>query len=103
MYLLQIAYGVPTDPAAFDEYYHHAHLPLAARIPGVKAFTAGKCESLDSAPPTAYLLANITFESKEAAVHALSSPEGQGAVADIARFATGGTTMTFTQIDVAIP
>ncbi|MCU1691862.1 MAG: hypothetical protein JWM64_953 [Frankiales bacterium] len=96
MYLVTITYGAPTDPAAFDEHYESVHLPLARKIPGVQAFAAGKCETLDGSAPASYFQAVITFASREAAGQALGSPEGQAAAADIGGFATGGAAMTFT-------
>jgi uncharacterized protein (TIGR02118 family) len=103
MYLVTLTYGQPTDPAAFDAHYRDTHLPLAAKIPNVQTFAAGRCESLDGNPPAAYLQAVITFADKPSAAAALGSPAGQAAAADIAGFATGGATMTFTEVDVAIP
>ncbi|OJG06106.1 EthD protein [Pseudonocardia autotrophica] len=103
MYLVTLTYGHPTDPAAFDKHYQDEHLPLASKIPGVQAFAGGKCESLDGQPAAAYLQAVLTFADRETAGAALGSAEGQAAAADIATFATGGATMTFTQVDVSIP
>lgn len=95
MYQITIIYNQPTDPAAFDDYYSAKHVPLVDAITGVSAFSFDKCESLDETPPAAYALAQLRFESKDAAVQALGSPEGQAAAGDVANFATGGATMLF--------
>ncbi|MBH5143459.1 MULTISPECIES: EthD family reductase [Rhodococcus] len=103
MYRVTIAYGQPTDTAAFDEYYTGTHLPIAGKIPGVQRFAGGKCESLDGNPPAAYLLAEIFFADKDEAAAGFGSEEGQAAAADIANFATGGATIYFSNEDITIP
>lgn len=103
MYHLTVIYGQPDDPKAFDEYYATRHLSLVKKIPGLVRFTAGKCESLDDTPPASYLIAQLTFDSKEACGSALGSSEGQAAAADVANFATGGATMLFSAETTTIP
>lgn len=103
MYLVTIAYGHPQDPQAFDAYYTENHVPLAAKIPNALSFSAGHCESLDGTTPPSYLLASVTFASKEEAVAALTSAEGQAAAADTANFATGGVTITLTPVEISAP
>lgn len=103
MYRVLISYGHPDDPAAFDDYYASTHLPLAAQIPGVMHFAAGRCESLDGTTPAFYMFADIGFATREDALAGLSSPQGQAAAADIAAFATGGATMTFRNDDFTTP
>lgn len=103
MFRVTITYGHPADPAEFDEYYRSTHLPIAAKIPGVRTFTAGRTESLDGAPPHSYYLASIGFDDKDSAAEGFSSPEGQAAAADIANFATGGATLHFSNDDITIP
>ena len=95
MYQVTIIYNQPSDTTAFDDHYSTKHVPLVDAISGVRAFTFGKCESLDENPPAAYALAQLTFDSKDAAVQALTSPAGQAAAGDVPNFATGGATMLF--------
>jgi uncharacterized protein (TIGR02118 family) len=103
MYLVTIAYGHPQDPAEFDAHYSQTHVPIAAKIPNALSFSAGHCETLDGTPPPSYLLASVAFADKEAAVAALTSPEGQAAAADTANFATGGVTITLTPVEISAP
>jgi uncharacterized protein (TIGR02118 family) len=103
VYRVLISYGHPDDPAAFDEYYSGTHLALAAQIPGVQQFVAGRCESLDGTTPPVYMLADIGFASREDAAAGLSSPQGQAASADLANFATGGATLAFRNDDISTP
>nr|WP_307799507.1 EthD family reductase [Pseudonocardia alni] len=34
MHVLTVAYGHPSDPAAFDDHYAATHSPLARSVPG---------------------------------------------------------------------
>jgi len=43
MFRLTVLYGHPTDPDAFDRYYHSVHIPLAKKMKGLKGWTIGKC------------------------------------------------------------
>ncbi len=93
MHVLTVCYGHPADPAAFDAYYGSTHRPLAEKIPGLVSFTARHCDSLDASAPPYFLIAELSFSSREAMNAALGSPEGHAAAADVANFATGGATM----------
>ena len=102
-YRITTGYRHPADPAAFDEYYRTTHMPIAARIPGVLRLTAGRTDSLDGTTPEFYVIGEILFESKDKAVAALGSPEGQAAAADLANFADGGFVMLFSAEEWTIP
>ena len=103
MYRLVVCYHQPEDTAAFDKHYAERHAPLAATIPGLVSFTTGSCESMDGSAPPYYMVAVLVFESKAAMGAAMTSPEGQAAVADVPTFASGGTTMyTYEEKAVAL-
>lgn len=91
-------YGTPTDPAAFDRYYFDEHVPLAKKIPGLRAYevTRGSIGSLGGESPW-YLIATLTFDSVASIEAALTSAEGQETAADLARFATGGVKVYFAE------
>ena len=93
MHVLTVCYGHPTNPAAFDAYYTSTHVPLAEKTPGMTSFTYRHCASLDGSQPPYYLLAELSFPSREAMNAALRSPESQAATADVPNFATGGVTI----------
>jgi uncharacterized protein (TIGR02118 family) len=101
-YRVTIAYKQPTDTAAFDTHYQNIHLPLASEIPDVISFTAGRTESIDGTTPEYYQLAEVVFDSRESALAALGSPQGQAAAADIANFADNGAEMFFSPEEVAV-
>lgn len=87
-------YGKPTDPAAFDRYYHATHVPIAKRIPGLRDYevTVGPIGTPAGASEW-HLIATLTFDSPAAIEAALASPEGRAAAADLGNFATGGVTL----------
>jgi len=96
MYRLTVCYSQPSDPDEFDHYYARTHAPLARQIPGLAAFTAGRCRTLDGSEPPYYLVAQLDFATEADFNHGLSSAAMKAAGADVANFATGGATM-FTQ------
>lgn len=93
MFRLTVLYGHPEDPAEFDRYYHEVHIPLARKMRGIRGWTIGKCQPVQPGEkPPYYLIVGLYTETREAMEAILASPEGQAAVADVPRFATGGAT-----------
>ena len=88
MHVLTVCYAQPDDPAAFDAYYNATHVPLAQKIPGLRSFTWRHCASLDGSTLPYYLLAELAFDSQEALMAGLGSPEGGAAAGDVANFTT---------------
>src|SRR5262245_34730603 len=95
VYRVRVAYGQPTDPAAFDAYYVATHVPLVRQIPGLREFYAGHGDSPDGNSPAAYFQAELVFDSGTDAQAGLDSTQGQAAVADVPNFASGGATLSF--------
>ena len=94
MVKLVVAYGAPTDPAAFDQYYESTHTPLVDPIPGLRRFERGKVLGTpDGSPAPYYFLAQLYFDDLGALQAALGSPEGAAAAGDVPNFATGGATL----------
>jgi len=84
-------YRKPADEAAFDRYYHETHVPIAKKVPGLRAYeiSRGPIVTLDGSA-LYYLIATLTFDSVAAIQAALASAEGQATAADLGRFATNG-------------
>jgi uncharacterized protein (TIGR02118 family) len=103
MIRLLVLYGHPEDPAAFDKYYHEIHVPLAKRMQGLKKWTIGKVAGTpDGSPPPYYFVADLYADSREQLEAILETPEGQAAVEDVPKFASGGVTFLYTQIDEVV-
>lgn len=81
-------YQRPTDPEAFEEQYFASHLPLVERTPGmVRAEVARVNSTLVPGflgETELFLMAEIYFESEDAAKAAFASPEWQAAGANLA-------------------
>ena len=91
-----VCYRTPTDPKAFDKYYFDVHVPLAWKIPGVRKYQVSRGPIVTPAGPSPFhLIATLTFDNLAAIQSAFGSPEGQAAVADVQKFATGGVEMNF--------
>ncbi len=92
-------YGHPTDTAAFDQYYTATHIPLAKKIPGLRAYAVshGGLGAPDGKAPY-YLVAELTFDSVAALEAGLGAPEGAAAAADTGNFASGGVTLFWYEV-----
>jgi uncharacterized protein (TIGR02118 family) len=103
MVRLLVLYGHPTDPVAFDKYYHDRHISIAKQMKGLKKWTVGKVQVRpgEDAPPY-YYIADLYMESRDEFERLLATPEGQAAVADVPNYATGGVTFLYTEIEEII-
>ncbi len=91
MVKLIVLYGHPVDSAAFEAYYSETHLPIASKIPGVSQIELTKfIGTPDGGNPSQYRMAELYFDSIEELQKQMASAEGQAAVSDIPKFATGG-------------
>ena len=94
-----VHYGAPIDPSHFESYFVSTHAPIAQTMPGLRTFEYGKAISnLDGTPTDTFWIATLTFDSMEAMQQALGSPEGQATVADMANDASGGATITVSEV-----
>jgi uncharacterized protein (TIGR02118 family) len=102
MIQVNVLYGHPTDPDAFEKYYASTHMPLAGRVlgPHVKAVYATRyLPDQNGARPAYYRIATLLFDSMDKMQQALGTPEGQAVVADLDNFATGGYTFLMGEVD----
>jgi uncharacterized protein (TIGR02118 family) len=88
-----VLYHPPADPAAFDKYYHETHVPLAKRIPGVRAYTISAAAPRVLSGHPVHLVAELIFDSMADLEAAMASPEGQTTTADLPNFAQAGVTL----------
>ncbi|PWR21885.1 EthD family reductase [Zavarzinia compransoris] len=85
-----VIYGVPKDPAHFDDYYHRIHVPLAAKIPNLKGVTLSTGPVAALAGEAAHLVARLDFADMATLQASMGSAEGQATAGDLANFASGG-------------
>jgi len=102
MFKLTVLYGHPADPNAFERYYAQTHMPLAVKIPNLVRIEAARVgPTPDGQQPAYYRTADLWFADQQSLQAALSSSEGQAAVADLANFATGGVTTLIAEVTAA--
>jgi len=90
MHKLLVVYNEPKDPAHFRKYYVETHLPLASKIPGVKASRYSfDVKALGPGKAPYFCVFEAEFENEAA----LASKEGQAVAGDVANYASGGVTM----------
>jgi uncharacterized protein (TIGR02118 family) len=95
MVQMTVLYNKPADSKHFQEYYFATHAPIAKQMPGLLAYTVsdGAVTGPDGSAAPYELVAQLEFESADELAKALASPEGQAAVADLPKFATGGVSI----------
>ena len=100
MHKVTVLYGHPEDPAVFEEYYANTHLPIAAKIPNMQRFEAGKVLATPDGGETPYhRIAEIWFDDMDQLQKSMGSEEGQAATGDIPNFATGGVTVFISEVE----
>ncbi len=88
---LLVLYKTPQDTVAFDTYYAETHIPIAKKIPGLRKYSVSRGPvTTPGGPAPVHLVAELQFDDVAAVGAAFASPEGQAAVADVGKFATGG-------------
>jgi uncharacterized protein (TIGR02118 family) len=88
---IEIIYGHPTDPAAFQDYLHNRHIPIAWELPGLQQLIVhSSMVGVDGVPGDIYQIGTVIFASQAELEADTASEQGQAVVADIASFATGG-------------
>lgn len=93
MHKILVLYPPPKSPDAFRRYYVDTHLPLAAKLPGLKASRHAFDVQGVGGPSPYFALWEGEFESAEAMGAAMGSPFGQAVAADVPNYATGGCTI----------
>ena len=87
-------YHHPDDPEAFDRHYEATHSKLALALPGLRSYTGTRlAPGPDGTPPPYYFIAVLSFDDQASLAAAVSSPEGQAAVGDLANFASTGVAL----------
>jgi uncharacterized protein (TIGR02118 family) len=70
---------------------------------GLKKWTIGKVAGTPTGQPAPfYYVADLYMQSRDEFETLLASPEGQAAVADVPKYATGGVTFVYTEIEDVI-
>ena len=75
------------SPEEFERYARERHLPLVAKLPGLRRLVLNRVLPDPNVPPPAYdAVAEDWFDDLQAMGAAFGSPEGQAVVADAPNF-----------------
>jgi uncharacterized protein (TIGR02118 family) len=94
MHKFVVLYNQPDDPEHFRSYYESTHIPLAAGLPGLKAWRyTFDVSSPGQEDPPYFCIFEGEFDSAEAMGEAMSGEYGQKVGADVPNYASGGATI----------
>lgn len=93
MHKLVVLYGHPKDPEHFRRYYVETHLPLAAKLPGLKASRYSFTVAGMGAESPYFCIFEGEFATEAAMAAAMKSEIGRQVAADTANYASGGMTL----------
>jgi uncharacterized protein (TIGR02118 family) len=98
---ITVIYDNPTAPADFESAYDSEQLEAARRIPGHVRFEASKVwPKEDGSPTPAYRMIDLYYPDYAAASVAVTTPEAGAFFEAMARLATGGVRVLFSDIEV---
>ncbi|MGO0062957.1 EthD family reductase [Brevibacillus fluminis] len=98
MVKLVAVYKKPEDVEAFDRHYFEVHAPLAEKMPGLIKMEVSKIYGSPAGESNLHLIAEMYFETRDALMEALSSPEGRAAGKDLMGFAGKVVSMHFADV-----
>lgn len=90
MHKLVVLYPPPPDPVAFRRYYTETHLPLAAQLPGLRAYRYGFDLATAEGESPYFCIFEAEFDDAAALRAAMASEQGQRVAADVPNYAPEG-------------
>lgn len=93
MHSLIVLYPWPDDPAAFKDYYRTTHIPLAAKLPGLRGYSYGYPQALGPGKAEHFCVFEGRFDSMESMLAALGSEHGKKVAADVPNYSPKGATL----------
>ena len=83
---LIILYKTPNDPEHFEKYYREVRGPMTAKLAGLRSYTYGLVREVEGRPSEFFWYWSGTFDSRQAALDAMASPEGLAGAADVPNY-----------------
>ena len=83
---LIVLYKTPNDPKHFEKHYREVHGPMTTKLPGVKSYSYGPVRAVDGGAVEFFWYWSGTFDTTQAAIDAMASPEGQAGTADVPNY-----------------
>ncbi len=92
-----VLFGMPTDPAGFDEDYWKEHVPVAKKMPGLRKYTVNKVIPPPKGEQAYYQVVELEFDDMDALKKATSSQAGRDSGKHGLKMATGGITFLYAE------
>ena len=83
---LIVLYKKPKDPEHFEKNYREVHGPMTGKLYGIGDCKYGRVYALDGGAGEFFWYWSGTFDSRQAALDAMASPEGQAGAADVPNY-----------------
>jgi uncharacterized protein (TIGR02118 family) len=97
---LVVLYTPPEDADAFDAHYEGTHMPLVAKIPGLRRTETGRIgAAIDGGEKTYYRITELYFADQAALQAGFGSDEGKATAADYQKIAPPGSRMFVVPVD----
>ena len=87
MHKLVVLYPPPADKDKFRSYYENNHLPLAAQLPGLRAYRYAFNCSAPAGDSPYWCVFEADFDSAQAMGESMQSEHGGKVAADVANYA----------------
>ncbi|MBW8638058.1 EthD family reductase [Hoeflea sp. WL0058] len=98
MHCLTVIYPHPDDPEAFKSYYEEKHLPLAARLPGLKRYHYAYPDAVGGGD--VFCIFQAYFEDGASMGAAMESGVGGEVAQDVANYSPKGAQIFHFPIEV---
>lgn len=85
MYRMVVINLMPEEPESWEEHYFGVHVPLAAKFPNLRRLTVNKISQIIAGDDSYYTVAELDWDSKEAMLEDLKSPQGKASSEDSAQ------------------
>jgi uncharacterized protein (TIGR02118 family) len=87
MHKLVVLYPPPADKEKFRSYYESTHLPLAAKLPGLRAYRYAFDVAAPAADSPYWCIFEAEFDDAGAMGASMQSEQGAAVAADVANYA----------------
>jgi len=89
----------PENVEAFLEHYENIHLPLIRQMPGLRKLELHRMYDARGGEANPFLMAEMFFDSREAMLDSMKSPEGRAGGKDLQTFAAANVQIMLADVE----